>query len=162
MSKSIKLQDNTYIDSTGVAHNKKSLDGILNSMNTNISNIDNTVSNMSDKIIKNANKWGDQDKYYMRFENGFAICWGTSNLLITTEGNVQGIYYDDGHEIELPIYFKDTNYKAFAMQKGNNMCWVYGIRNKDTDHILIDVASANVRESVSFVVNWFVIGYHNQ
>ncbi len=38
MSKSIKLKDNTYIDSTGVSHNRDTLKNKLNSIDTNIAN----------------------------------------------------------------------------------------------------------------------------
>ena len=39
MAKSIKLKDNTYIDSTGVTHNRELLSTLLNNINTNINKL---------------------------------------------------------------------------------------------------------------------------
>ena len=50
MSKSIKLKDNTFIDSTGITHDRSLLSGLLNTISSNISSIFTSITNINTKI----------------------------------------------------------------------------------------------------------------
>jgi len=56
MAKSIKLKNNNYIDSTGVSHNRTKLSDILNTNNTDISNLKSDVSNLKTQTSQFKNK----------------------------------------------------------------------------------------------------------
>jgi len=79
MSKSIKLENNNYIDSTGITHNRELLSTILNNA---------TVYDSGTNTNGN----------YIRFKNGVMICWhsivGSTHPNKTRYGN--GFFYQQG------------------------------------------------------------------
>jgi len=81
MSKSIKLKDNNFIDSTGIVHNKELL---------------------STKIIHDS---GSNDNgSWVRFEDGTMICWGERSLGSVVCGVSWGYAYETETSINLGSY----------------------------------------------------------
>ena len=101
MSKSIKLKDDTYIDSTGIVHNRDLLStilGNLSSLNTN------NKSNLVDAINEVLNTDKEIDDFYnsngngyIRFNNGFQICWltKTNQTLGGTAWSGTSVWFSD-------------------------------------------------------------------
>lgn len=73
MSRSVKLPNDTYLDSSGIVHSQKKLSEILNEI------LDSSYS---------------KDKGYVRFANGFQVAW---NIVNASLGGTQweNLFYSD-------------------------------------------------------------------
>lgn len=79
MAKSIKLPDETYWDSTGIAHEKQALNEIIESL-----------LNKAD-IVESDTTWNNG---CIRFSNGIQLAWKC--MQVTAGGNAWGnVYYSD-------------------------------------------------------------------
>ena len=72
MSKSIKLKNNTYIDSSGVTHNRTLLSTILSDFTTKINNLLGRV------YIQESGS--NSDGNYIKYSNGIMICYGAKTF----------------------------------------------------------------------------------
>lgn len=93
MSKAIKFKNNTYIDSSAIAHNRQSLKNILE------------AKTIYDSGSNSNGSW-------LRYNDGTMICYGTRYFTITADYLVGTLYYNqNGVNIGLgnyPLSFVDT------------------------------------------------------
>ena len=117
MSKAIKFKNNTYIDSSAIAHNRQSLKNILE------------AKTIYDSGSNSNGSW-------LRYNDGTMICYGTRYFTITADYLVGTLYYNqNGVNIGLgnyPLSFVDTpvcilgggsgslNYSYHNQQPDNN------------------------------------------
>lgn len=147
MSKSIKLKDNNYWDSSSVVYNQEQLDSVL--------------ADIIGKIIKNSGTW-NTNHHYIRFKNGMAVCFGRQVLsnISTTEANKGGsLYWIDNLDIELPIHFKDLNYQVVCLQAGNTLMFPYGTTKTQTDHFDVHLVSPTTRSNSNIVIDYVAWGF---
>lgn len=146
MSKSIKLSNDTYLDSSSIVYNEEELDNIL--------------SDILSKIIKNSGTWSDRS-HYIRFNNGMGVCFGSQEITMTTseDNKINGIYYSDYHNIEMAILFKDLNYQVICMQVGGALVWPYGTTNTKQDFFQVHMCSVSPRNAQKIRINYIAWGY---
>ncbi|MBQ6546461.1 MAG: hypothetical protein IJL74_00490 [Bacilli bacterium] len=124
MSKSIKLKDDTYIDSTGVVHNRDLLSDILENINNHLNTIDSSLETNAMTICLSANKsigvsstW---TYYYMQFD--------TVDLRLGDKLSFEGYSVKIGagvHHVRVSanIMFEGINgYCVAGVRKGSN--WI--------------------------------------
>ncbi|MGN0967139.1 MAG: hypothetical protein ACI4OP_06125 [Candidatus Coprovivens sp.] len=101
MSKSIRLNDNTYLDSSGVTHNRALLSTILES-----------------KIIYDSGS--NSNGSYIRYTDGTMICAGQRSWTISNNTKVGSVYYTDAVQYgSFPISFSETPIVVFHTAVGS-------------------------------------------
>ena len=131
MSKSIKLKNNTYIDSSGITHNRDLLSTLLTTLTGQVSNILNQVTNLNNRIyIQEAGS--NSNGNYIKFSNGILVCYVTKTYRIAIT-NAWGSLYESARTQlgTWPVAFIEAPVMAWACVKGTSV-WLEAVAPTNT------------------------------
>lgn len=144
MSQSIKLNNNNYIDSTGITHNRELLSTILNN-----------------KIIYDSGS--NSNGNWIRFTDGTMIQYGKveKNVTISTRSSATQWYYDDGYKVNFPKNFISTSYFSTVTNYygGNITLNVYSLTAQSTSGFEFNLSCSITITNATINFGWFAIGW---
>lgn len=121
MAKSVKLKEEHYIDSTGIVHEKKLLNTILNDMSGNIEKIIGQIEN-GIEIVENDNGKA------IKFSNGIMICSNTQTFSDVKIAAAWGSMYassGDPRDFDpYPVPFVEVPECVISIKLVTNDCWL--------------------------------------
>lgn len=140
MAKSIKLKNNTYIDSTGIIHEKELLSTIINNSAIYDSG---TNSNGS----------------YIRYKNGIMICWRQETVTDQAINNSYGSIFQGARNYTYPIPFSSQpSVTCTSFQHGTGASWGTVVNTSTTTVVLrgFDLFSRGTGEKC--IIGYIAIG----
>ena len=125
MAKSIKLKNNTYIDSTGVVHNR----GLLSTLLTTLSNNVNALLGRTYIQESGTNTNGN----YIKLSNGILICYHTKSYNVNFSNAWGNVYETDSFDLgRFPINL--TSIPNIVINcVGGLSCWVEAVKPSTTN-----------------------------
>lgn len=136
MAKSIKLNDDNYIDSTGVVHNKQLLENFI--------------------VVDSGN---NENGSYIKYGDGTMVCYGkvTFNASTSAWGNLQ--VYDYKQSIPFPMAFINDDIVVTAQCNNTTYSFITGALGVEKDAIKqISIIRGNAVTNASVTVVYFAIG----
>lgn len=138
MAKSIKFNDNIYLDSSSITYNKVKLSEYLG------------------KIIETGYENG---VYWTKYDNGKLV--QTFNQYITcneTRSSGGLSYYSGSATVNLPIAFIDTNYRCSSNINLANMNYFANSYVSINGESIVNVSLATTENNATRIVNVILIG----
>lgn len=93
MSKSIKLKNNTYLDSSGITHNRDLLSTLLTTLTGQVGGLSSQVTDLNNRIYIQETG-SNSNGTYIRWSNGFQICYKTMTYNGVNCNTVWGSLYE--------------------------------------------------------------------
>ena len=143
MSKSIKLKDNNYWDSTGIAHNRATLKDKLDNIDTMLSNINTSLTNITNTLSILTNF--DNSTVTFGTWHGLTLYRISKSILINTKGN-QVIYTLPSNKCRIKIcnawiYKNASNFSNLVNWNADTKTNDFGVLyyNHDTGQIYMNL-----------------------
>lgn len=138
MAKSIKFKNNVYLDSSSVTYNKVKLSEYLG------------------KIIETGYGNG---VYWTKYDNGKLVQSFNQYITCNETRSSGGLsYYSGSAEVNLPIAFKDTNYRCSSNINLANMNYFANSYVSINSESIVNVSLATTENNATRIVNVIIIG----
>lgn len=141
MSKSIKLKNNTYIDSTGITHNRELLSNILNTLITELNKLKPVVLYSNDSGTNDTISLTDSIGNYQYIEVFYKTQYNNriySNKFYNANGKDTQIFYLEGCETTQSdknhnsyIFWSYIKFRDSQIQRNDNR---HGLTSLDTNY----------------------------